>query len=95
MCSYAHMLGKSTPKMAAIFVIVRKANSPIIPEPTARSAVRGLLIPTGFLHPGEGSISQVWSSSNIAGAYLYMGGHLTDRKIWRTVMKRAAMIGRI
>ena len=27
MCSYAHMLGKSTPKMAAIFVIVRKANS--------------------------------------------------------------------
>ena len=26
MCSYAHMLGKSTPKMAAIFVIVRKAN---------------------------------------------------------------------
>ena len=36
MCSYAHMLGKSTPKMAAIFVIVRKANSLLV--------IHGLLI---------------------------------------------------
>ena len=49
----------------------------------------------GILHPGKESISQVWSSSIIAGAWLYMGGHLTDLKIWRTVMKRAVMIGRI
>ncbi len=54
----------------------------IIPEPTARSAVRrGLLIPQGYLHPGKCEHSEVESSSMIAGASLWlMGGPPTDLK---------------
>ena len=44
----------------------------IIPEPTARSAVRrGLLIPHGYLHPGKSKHSEVKSPSMIAGASLW------------------------
>ena len=45
----------------------------LIPEPTARSAVRrGLLIPHGYLHPGKSKCnSEVQSSSMIAGASLW------------------------
>ncbi len=44
----------------------------LIPEPTARSAVRrGLLIPLGYLHPGKSEHSEVKSPSMIAGASLW------------------------
>ena len=54
----------------------------LVPEPTARSAVRrGLLIPHGYLHPGKCEHSEVQSSSMIAGASLWlMGGPPTDLK---------------
>ncbi len=51
-----------------------------IPEPTARSAVkgvspgRGLLIPHGYLHPGKCEHSEVQSSSMISGASLWLMG---------------------
>ena len=47
---------------------------------------RGLLIPHGYLHLGKCEHSEVQSSSMIAGASLwFMGGHLTDLKIWQNV----------
>ena len=49
MCSYAHMLGKSTPKMAAIFVIVRKANSFNSNIYTLRFLSKCFLTDTAFL----------------------------------------------
>ncbi len=40
--------------------MVYEVNLLIIPEPTARSAVRrGLLIPHGYLHPGKSKHSEV------------------------------------
>ena len=60
----------------------------LIPEPTARSAVRrGLLIPHGYLHPGKSEHSEVLRSEksiNDCGRVAMvrrsrcMGGHLTD-----------------
>ncbi len=60
----------------------------ILPEPTARSAVRrGLLIPHGYLHPGKSKHSEVLRSAkfiNDCGRVAMvrrsrsMGGHLTD-----------------
>ena len=39
----------------------------IIPEPTARSAVRrGLLIPHGYLHPGKCEHSEVQQLGNLS-----------------------------
>ncbi len=41
---------------------LNKKNKLLIPEPTARSAVRrGLLIPLGYLHPGKCEHSEVQS----------------------------------
>ncbi len=54
---------------------------PIVPEPTARSAVpgvspgRGLLIPHGYLHRGKSEHSEVKSPSMIAGASLWFVVH--------------------
>ena len=55
----------------------------IIPEPTARSAVRrGLLIPHGYLHPGKSKHTAKCKVHQGLRARRYgssfMGGHLTD-----------------
>ncbi len=43
----------------------------IVPEPTARSAVRrGLLIPLGYLHPGKCEHSEVQSHRSCHGRFL-------------------------
>ncbi len=48
----------------------------LVPEPTARSAVRrGLLIPLGYLHPGKSEHSEVKSPSMIAGTSLWFVVH--------------------
>ena len=73
------MLSKWLPEVALYESL---KNIFIIPEPTARSAVRrGLLILHGYLHPGKCEHSEVQSSSMIAGASLWlMGGPPTDLK---------------
>ncbi len=56
-----------------------RVNGPIIPEPTARSAVpgvspgRGLLISFGYLHPGKCEHSEVQSHPPCHGRWTFDG----------------------
>ena len=62
----------------------------VIPEPTARSAVRrGLLIPLGYLHPGKCEHSEVQSHPSCHGrttvfVVMRMRESSQISKIWRT-----------
>ena len=65
--------------------IVKKASN--FNNPRANGAKRRarVLIPHGYLDPGKGKHSEVWSSSNIAGAWFKGGGEwewvvITDLK---------------
>ena len=63
----------------------------LIPEPTARSAVRrGLLIPLGYLHPGKCEHSEVQSHPPCHGRTTFfvvmrMRESSQISKIWRTM----------
>ena len=65
----------------------------VIPEPTARSAVRrGLLIPLGYLHPGKCEHSEVQSHPPCHGRTTFfvvmrMRESSQISKIWRTTRR--------
>ncbi len=76
-----------------LVLLLTKEFGHIIPEPTARSAVRrGLLIPLGYLHPGKCEHSEVQSHPPCHGRTTFfvvmrMRESSQISKIWRTTRR--------